>query len=130
MVALLGGFVVLAQNATGSVDPHGWILSIVSVSVVFASLAVLWFLFSMLFKPRMKKTPSVKSVDVTPEVAAAIAMALDMEEGGETYAAVAMAMHLYMNDAVHDKESLVITIRRSGGSGWNDKSDNFRKSPR
>ena len=55
---------------------------------------------------------------------------MDMEQGGDDYAAIAMAMHLYFNDAVHDTESFVLTMRPKEGSAWNDKKQIFRKLPR
>ena len=117
-------------------DPHGWILSITSVSVVFGALAILWFLFWLLFerpakqKAQPKKAAVRKADSIDAETAAAIALALDMEQGGDTYAAIAMALHLYLSDAVHDNESFVITIKRPPVSAWNDKSQNFRQLPR
>lgn len=117
-------------------DPHGWILSVVSVSVVFSALAILWFLFWLLFdRPAKKKAASAapgvtKKPGMTDEVAAAIALALDMEEDGDTYAAIAAAVHLYLADRVHDSESYQLTIRREAASAWNDKKLNFRKLPR
>ena len=66
----------------------------------------------------------------TDEIAAAIALAMDMEQGGDDYAAIAAAMHLYFSDAVHDAESFVLTMRPKEGSAWNDKKQIFRKLPR
>lgn len=124
-------------------DPRGLTLSVTSVSVVFAALAILWFLFWLLFerparqaaskasKPKeVKPAKKTKKTDKESEVAAAIGLALDMESNGDVYAAIATALHLYLSDCVHDSEPYVITIRRSGASGWNDKSQNFRKSPK
>lgn len=116
-------------------DPHGWILSITSISVVFSALALLWFLFWLLFDRTAKKTPGqagkAKKAGKAPdeEVAAAIAMALDMEQDGDVYAAIATAVHLYMNDTVHDVETGIVTITRKE-SGWNNKALTFRKLPR
>lgn len=112
-------------------DPHGCVLTLVSVTVVFAALAILWFLFNLLFKNRKDKKKVTKaSSGVTPEIAAAITMAIDMENSGEEYAAIATALHLYLNDGVHDKESFVLTIRPNENSGWKDKSLTFRRNPR
>ena len=72
----------------------------------------------------------VKAGEVPGEVAAAIALAMDMEQGGDDYAAIAAAMHLYFSDAVHDAESFVLTMRPKEGSAWNDKKQIFRKLPR
>ncbi|MBR1706120.1 MAG: OadG family protein [Bacteroidales bacterium] len=117
-------------------DPHGWTLTIVSVSVVFAALAILWGFFVLLFrllangegaarKPRKKAAAGA----VPPEVAAAIALALDMEDSGEVYAAIAAAVDLYLTDTVHDAEPFVITLRPSD-SPWNEKSQMFRQLPK
>lgn len=116
-------------------DPHGWILSLTSVSVVFAALALLWFLFWLLFdRPARKKgkeprhsRPDREFPDA--EVAAAIALALDMDQDGDTYAAIATAVHLYLSDTVHDQEPGILTIRRKD-SAWTNKALTFRKSPR
>ena len=48
----------------------------------------------------------------SPEEAAAIALALDQEMNGETYAAIGLALHQYLNETVHDNESYIITIKR------------------
>ena len=139
-------------------DPHGWILTVVSVSVVFSALALLWFLFWLLFdRPARKKAAGDASTTLSmtdgklsmtdgklsmkkgkrtvipseaeeSQVAAAIALALDMETDGDTYAAIATAVHLYMNDCIHDMEPGIVTIRRSE-SAWNNKALNFRKLP-
>ena len=116
-------------------DPHGWTLTLISVSVVFTALIVLYFIYSFsggLFSGKFKRVPKPrKAAKGTPdaEVAAAIALALDMECSGEEYAAIATAVHLYLNDAVHDVEPGIVTIVRKE-SAWNDKQLNFRKLPR
>lgn len=99
---------MMAEN-----DPHGWTLTIVSVSVVFCALALLWLLFWLLFD-RPARMGKAKKKDPDEEVAAAIAAAI----------------HLYYADAVHDSEPYIVTIRPSAASGWNDKKWTFRKLPR
>jgi hypothetical protein len=112
-------------------DPYGWILTLVSVSVVFFSLTILWLLFNMLFQPKEKKIRkrSDKS-GLTPEATAAISMALNMELGDEKYAAIALAIDRYLHETIHDRESFVLTIKPSVGSKWADKSLTFRKNPK
>jgi hypothetical protein len=128
-------------QAMAEKDPHGGILSLVAVSVVFSALAILWFLFWLFFdrpakkkmqpaKPRKAASPSAAKESPSDEIAAVIALALDMEQGGDVYAAIALAMDLYFNDTVHDAESFVLTMRPKEGSAWNDKKQNFRKLPR
>ncbi len=116
------------------IDPHGWTLTLISVSVVFAALIVLYFVYSFsgnLFSGKFKRKRSVipSSAEGSPEVAAAIALALDMENGGDDYAAIATAVHLYLSEAIHDVEPGIVTIVRKE-SGWNNKELNFRKLPR
>lgn len=103
-------------------DPHGAIITIVSVSVVFCSLIILYYAYTFIGKilsgelkitlPKKEKKAAVKGGKPEGEVAAAIALALDQELNGETYAAIGMALHQYLNDTVHDNESYIITIKR------------------
>ena len=106
-------------------DPHGAIITLVSVTMVFIALIILFFAYTLIGnlssgKWSLKKVLPEKKQDVparpeegmSDEVAAAIAMALDKEFGSETYAAIGMALHQYFNDTVHDLESYIITIKR------------------
>lgn len=102
-------------------DPHGLIITLVSVSVVFIALIILYFAYTLIgkavngkisMKSSEKSSRNVSSYKPSDEEAAAIAMALDHELNGETYAAIGMALHQYLNDTVHDNESYIITIKR------------------
>ena len=102
-------------------DPHGAIITLVSVSVVFIALIVLYFAYTFIgnissgkvnLPKKREKTKNVKSEGPSAEEAAAIAMALDQEFNGEAYAAIGMALHQYFNDTVHDNESYILTIKR------------------
>ncbi|MBQ9193910.1 MAG: lamin tail domain-containing protein [Bacteroidales bacterium] len=122
-------------QAMAEKDPHGFILSLVAVTVVFSALAILWFLFWLFFdRPAKKKRspviPSITKESPSDEIAAAIALAMDMEQGGDVYAAIALAMDLYFSDTVHDTESFILTMRPKESAAWNDKKQNFRKLPR
>ena len=116
-------------------DPHGWTLTLISVTVVFTALIVLYFIYNLsghIFSGKFKRAPKAKKAAKgapDAEVAAAIALALDMEQDGDTYAAIATALHLYLNDSVHDVEPGIVTIVRKE-SAWNNKALNFRKLPR
>ena len=104
-------------------DPHGIIITVVSVAVVFTALVVLYFAYTFVGKAvngkfdwkslacRFKKKATSKGRP-SEEEAVAIAMALDQELNGETYAAIGLALHQYLNDTVHDNESYIITIKR------------------
>ena len=102
-------------------DPHGAIITLVSVSVVFSALIILYFAYTLIGKissgefslpKRTRKTVKSKEGGPSPEEAAAIALALDQEMNGETYAAIGLALHQYLNETVHDNESYIITIKR------------------
>ena len=106
-------------------DPHGVIITIVSVSMVFIALIILYFAYTFIGNlssgkwslkkalPEKKPVVPARSEEGMPdEVAAAIVMALDKEFGSETYAAIGMALPQYFNDTVHDFESYIITIKR------------------
>ena len=113
-------------------DPHGAIITLVSVCVVFTALVILYFAYTFVgkavngemdwksfFRWFSRKPsyvnmvgPSAKTGSPTAEEAAAIALALDQELNGEAYAAIGLALHQYLNDTVHDMESYIITIKR------------------
>lgn len=124
-------------------DPYGWILSATSILVVFLALAILWFIFWLLFERvanlKKKKAQAIKeavpahSVAATPansETAAAIALALDMDQSGDTYAAIALGLHLYFSECVHDNESLVLTIKPMAHTDWSSKTSTLTQLPR
>ena len=117
------------------IDPHGWTLTIISVSTVFAALIILYFIYNFsgnIFSGKFKRAPKPKKAkkgELDGAVAAAIALALEAEAGGEAEVAIATALHLFLSDAVHDVEPGIITIRRNR-SAWDDRQSNFRKLPR
>lgn len=117
-------------------DPHGWVLTLISVSTVFIALTILAFIFGWIGNANKKAAApkpakhSKKNGNMSPEVAAAISMALSQEFGEEVYAAIAIALDDYLGGGVHDEESFVITIRPSQNGNWNDKVQNFRQLPR
>ena len=114
MTTCLFSFVLTAGgDRMMQTDPHGWTLTLISVTVVFAALIVLYFIYSFsgkLFSGAIK-LPRKASADA------------------EVAAANAIAVHLYLSDTAHDVEPGFITIVRKESS-WSDKSLNFRKLPR
>lgn len=113
--------VIVKSAEMAEKDPHGAIITLVSVSVVFVALIVLYFAYTLIgkfssgkIKFKMPEKKNAKEAKGAPdgEIAAAIALALDQEMNGEVYAAISMALHQYLNDTVHDNESYIITIKR------------------
>ena len=85
-------------------DPHGIIITVVSVLVVFASLATLHISYYLIgkvvgwhFEWKQKRTMTIE-----PEA----------QDNAEVKAAIGTALHLYLNENSHDDESYVITIKR------------------
>ncbi len=111
-----------------SVDP--WSLTLISVCVVFSALIILFALYSLsgaIFTGKFKRKPGRKS-NPDAGMAAAIAMALESyTAGGDEPAAIALALHMYLTESVHDFEPGYITIRQAEESGWRNKSLTFRK---
>lgn len=111
-----------------SYDPHGWTLSIVAVSVVFTGLILLFFVYSLsgriftkVAMPKIKHRMKKRRCEENAEVAAAIALALDMEcRETDVAAAITAALHLYLTDCPHDIEPDKITIIPRKTS-WNDR---------
>jgi len=124
-------------------DPHGTTLTVVSISVVFFALFLLFLIYSLsgnIFSGKVKlrnpfkREGKVSKAAALPagredEVALAIAMALHAECGGETEAAIALALHRFLSECTHDAEPYVITLQPRRGA-WDDKKRNFRKQPR
>ena len=121
MILQVSESVIIKSAEMAEKDPHGAIITLVSVSVVFVALIVLYFAYTFIgklssgeIKFKMPEKKKVKETKGAPdgEIAAAIALALDQEMNGEVYAAISMALHQYLNDTVHDNESYIITIKR------------------
>ena len=104
-------FVVLTSGAEkiAQVDPHGWILTVVAVLIVFSVLLVLFGVYSLsgvVFSNKEKPAEG------------------NGNDSGAIAAAIAVALELYKSDfGTSDKR---ITIQRRP-SQWADKSLNFKK---
>lgn len=112
-------------------DPHGWTLTVTCVTVVFSALLILFFIYSLLgrlFTGGIRVKRKDRKGDIDPEVAAAIAMALESETASETEAAISLALHMFLSEEAHDRESFILTVRPHA-SGWNDKNLTTRKTP-
>ena len=103
LLYLLAASAPIAEMTEKSTDSHGVILTLISVSVVFSALIVLSIAYTLIGKiystPKSLKKSSNKlpvREDAEPEI----------------YAAISMALHQYLNENAHDKESYKITIKR------------------
>lgn len=139
-----GHTITAKAEALWQTDPHGWTLTLIAVATVFLGLIILFFIYNLsgnIFSGKYKKAreekkakaAAVKAVaapkavgKANDEVAAAIAMALQMNGGDEVYAAIATALHLHISCSSRVDESFVLTIKPSQ-SEWGNKVLNFRK---
>jgi Na+-transporting methylmalonyl-CoA/oxaloacetate decarboxylase gamma subunit len=101
------------------------------MSVVFIGLILLYVAFKTVGNTSVKLSNrnAMKAHGITDR-----AEAKEKFEGtlsGEQYAAIAMAMHEYMND-VHDVEDMILTIQkvRRTYSPWSSKIYTLRETPR
>ena len=139
-----GHTITAKAEALWQTDPHGWTLTLIAVATVFLGLIILYFIYNLsgnIFSGKYKKAreekkakaAAVKAVaapkaagKADDEVAAAIAMALQMNGGDEVYAAIATALHLHLSCNSHDGGPFVITIKPCQ-SAWGNKMLNLRK---
>ncbi len=118
-------------------DPHGFAMTIMAMSIVFACLALLWITFT-LFGAVMRHLETAKKVarhqpikPITKTVEKTLEMGhktgVILQEGLKTkgidrevyMAVIGMALKQYQDD-VHDVESGIITIK-SKTTGWDDE---------
>ena len=138
----IDGHTITAKAETlWQTDPHGVALTVIAVSTVFLGLIILFFIYNLsgnIFSGKYKKAreerkakAALKAVKkasgkADDEVAAAIAMALQMDGGDEVYAAIATALHLHLGCNSHDGGPFVLTITPCQ-SAWGNKLLNLRK---
>lgn len=114
--------IMLATDAIR--EAGGYTISIVSVIVVFAALAILICIFTIIpkilemkIKSRLKK--SGNNEEISP---------LNVEAG--VNAAIALGLHMYFNE-LHDEESNIITIHNAPKqySPWSSKIYGVQNQP-
>ena len=105
-------------------DPHGIGLAVISISVVFAALIMIFLMLKLFGYTATRKDRKAKKEQVaaTPSTAAESESESDGPTG-EELAAITMALHLFFNSQ-HDEESEVITIDMPSKhySPWAQKS--------
>ena len=110
-------------------DPGGWILTMTAMLVVFCALIILCFIFKFTGHIAVNKL-NKKSTAATADTGEA---AVNVKEtSGETYAAIAVALHLFHEEnEAHDNESLTITMSHTDRSysPWSSKIYSLRQVP-
>lgn len=106
-------YILLKSN----IGPNSIVIAVTGYLIVFTALVILFWVFSMVPKLiSMGKTKKSVRQGKEPVVVEGEAIS------GEATAAIAMALHLYL-DEIHDKESGVLTIKRisKAYSPWSSK---------
>lgn len=112
-------------------DPHGIFLTLTAMCVTFLALAILFLVFKQIgkFYIRKKSENAVKSFEGNAQKAKADTSG---QVSAETYAAISMAIHLFMIDnEAHDYEDTVLTINKVSRtySPWSSKIYTLRETP-
>ncbi|MBR2947277.1 MAG: OadG family protein [Bacteroidales bacterium] len=110
-------------------DPHGLIMTLVAMIVVFSALIILFFLFkitgNIAIRSLQKKSDesSAETGSTKTDVA---------EASAETYAAIGVALHLFKEEnEAHDEESFMLTLQHTDRtySPWSSKIYTLRQTP-
>lgn len=119
-------------EAMQEMDPYGWIMAVTSMSVVFIALIILYLIFKNIGKANVKAANKKSSAAKAPSASSAGEPKSYGEVPAETYAAIATALHLFIEDnEAHDEESDVVTQRHTDRtySPWSSKIYTLRQTP-
>lgn len=110
-------------------DPHGLIMTLVAMIVVFSALIILFFLFKITgnIAIRSLQKRSDESSAETGSTKTDVA-----EASAETYAAIGVALHLFKEEnEAHDEESFMLTLQHTDRtySPWSSKIYTLRQTP-
>ncbi|MBR5102206.1 MAG: OadG family protein [Muribaculaceae bacterium] len=106
-------------------DPHGFIITLFAMLIVFSTLFMLFILFKLFGKVMNKQSKNdvAKAVDL-PEAAA---QPSSTNADDEVHAAIFMALYQHLN--AHDNESGILTFGNIQNSAWGDKGLLLRQLP-
>ena len=112
-------------------DADGFGMAIIAMSVVFIGLILLYVSFTIVGNIAVKlgKRNAMKAIGITDKVEAKEKNL--GSHSGEEAAAIAMALHEFMNDA-HDVEDMILTINKVKRtySPWSSKIYTLRQTPK
>ena len=108
-------------------DPHGFIIALVAMGIVFSTLLMLSILFYLFGKANKAANKEEKPAVATPTQLAE-PQPLSADANDEAMAAICMALYQHFNS--HDEESGVLTFDRNANTAWSSKSNMMRELPR
>lgn len=107
-------------------DPHGGVITLAAMGIVFSALLMLFVLF-FLFGQANKATAKKKEDTVAAPLVDTPAVATADNAGDEEMAAICFALYQHLN--AHDTESGVLTFNRNCDTAWSAKSSLMRELP-
>jgi Na+-transporting methylmalonyl-CoA/oxaloacetate decarboxylase gamma subunit len=111
-------------------DPYGAIMAITAMSVVFLALILLYVIFKQIGNNAIKKSRTKEAM--TTGKILSDNNDISTENSAEVYAAIALALHLYMEgENSHDLENTILTIHKESKtySPWSSKIYTLRETP-
>ena len=108
-------------------DPHGYIIALVAMGIVFSTLLMLSILFYLFGKANKAANKEDKPAAPAPAAVADVQPA-SADANDEAMAAICMALYQHFNS--HDEESGVLTFDRNANTAWSSKSNMMRELPR
>ncbi len=125
---------IFAEN-----DPHGLLMAILGMSIVFFALIMLFVIFNntpaifrQAFKEKLKNLLSFKKKVIEESEEEVTESKEEVEEiSGEINAAIATAIYLYRSE-LHDYEDTILTIKKVSRtySPWSSKIYGLRNAPK
>ena len=118
-----------AAKSFAQQDPHGFIMAILGMGIVFTILILIYAIFSntprlftSTFKQKMKSLFGKKPADASAEPAEETVHPAEADLTGEINAAIGAAIHLYRSE-LHDFEDTVLTMKKVSKtySPWSSK---------
>ncbi len=110
-------------------DPHGFIIAVIAMLIVFSALILLYICFKLFGK--VSEAATAKSAANAGPATAATAPAPKAEgtQDDEVIAAIGVALYLHLN--AHDHESGILTFADCNtNNGWSAKSNMMRTLPK
>ncbi len=116
-----------AGDAFIKLDPYGFGMAIIAMSVVFSALVFLYIVFKYIGKlntSQSRKKALIKKGKVVE------ASKIIEDPAGDVYAVIALALYMYQSQ-LHDEENTVITMEKVARSysPWNSKIYGLRQTP-
>ena len=119
------------SDRMGRLDPYGWIMTVTAMGVVFLALIILAIIFTYIGKISVDR--GQKKANKAAEDKGEAAPAAKAEDySAEAFAAISMALHLYIEEnEAHDEESFTITLQNETRkySPWSSKIYGLRQTP-